>query len=157
MKKAGFTLLELIIVILLLAIMSTYVSMKWPGANINLNAQAQQLATEIQRAQNLAMSRGQRFRVNLSTSGYTITDLAGTTYYTDPVKGQNTISYPTGVTASMSASLSNNVIAFDGNGTPYSNSAATVQLTATGVISLAASGYTRTVTITPYTGRVIVQ
>jgi len=131
---------------------------RWPGNNINLNAQAQQLGSEIRRTQSLAMSRGQRFRINLSSGGYSITDSSGTNYYTDTIRGQNTINFPSDITASWSNTvLNNNLISFDGNGTPYTNAAASTALSSTAVISLTSAGYTRTVSVSPGTGRVIVQ
>ncbi len=144
--------------IILLAIIAKFASVKWPGSNINLNADAQQLASEIRYTQSLAQSRAQRFRINLTSSGYSITDTAGTTYYTDPIKGQNTISYGQGTTATWSTTiLPNNLIGFDENGTPYTDSSAsTTPLSSNAVITLTNAGTTRTVTVTIGTGRVIV-
>jgi prepilin-type N-terminal cleavage/methylation domain-containing protein len=158
MKKSGFTLIELIVVILVMAIMARIAVARWPGNNITLNAQAQQLGSQIRRTQALSMSQGQRFRLNLSSGSYSITNSAGTTYFTDTIRGQNTLTFPSGITASWStAILSSNLISFDGNGTPYTNATATVALASTAVITLTSAGYSRTVSISPGTGRVIVQ
>jgi prepilin-type N-terminal cleavage/methylation domain-containing protein len=155
----GFTILELIFVIVILSIIAKSVSSLWPGSNINLNAEAQQLASEIRYAQSLAQARAQRFRINLNSSHYSITDAAGTNYYTDPLKGQNTINFASGTTASWSSTiLPNNLIGFDETGTPYADSNATsTALASTATITLSNGGMSRTISVTPQTGAVTVQ
>lgn len=66
----GFTLLEMIFTIVLLAILAKVAMMKLvTPATLTLPAQAQSVADMLRRAQNLAAVRGQRVRVNVATSG----------------------------------------------------------------------------------------
>jgi prepilin-type N-terminal cleavage/methylation domain-containing protein len=153
-NKSGFTLIELIVVIVLVSIVSKVIITKWPKA-VNLNAQAYQLANEINYTQSLAFSQGKRYRLNLTSTGYSITDINGNAV-PDPVTHTNSTSFPSGVTASWS-NLPNALIAFDSNGNPYTNSAATTLLAATAVITLTQGGVGKTISISQQTGRVIVQ
>jgi prepilin-type N-terminal cleavage/methylation domain-containing protein len=64
--KAGFTLVELVIVISALAILSAYAVMKSvSSAEVTLPSQAQTLASDIRRAQTLAYTSGKRMRLTL--------------------------------------------------------------------------------------------
>ena len=67
---SGFTLLEVIFVVVLLGIMTKFAMMKLvtPGT-LTLPAQAQSVADIVRRAQSLAVVRGQRVRVYVATSG----------------------------------------------------------------------------------------
>jgi MSHA pilin protein MshC len=154
-KKSGFTFIELVIVIALLAILSTYAVTRWPSANVNLNAEAQQLASEIRYTQSLAFSKGQRYRLNLTSTNYSITDISGNAV-SDPNTGNNSTTFSNGISTSLS-NLPNNIIAFDGNGSPYIDSTATTTLTANATITLSKGSVSRIVLITPETGRVILQ
>jgi len=156
-QNIGFTLLEMVIVIALMAILAAIAIARWPGVNLNLNAQAQQLANDIRYTQSLAMTRGQRYRLNLLTATtYSITDLSGNAVGNN-VTGNNTVTYGTGITKGTTSNLPNNLIAFDGQGIPYIDATAATALTATASISLTAGSVTRTLQISPETGRVIVQ
>jgi MSHA pilin protein MshC len=154
-KKSGFTLIELIVVIVIMTIISAYAVARWPGVNINLNAQAQQLANQIRYTQSQAFANNIQYRINLTSTSYSITDINGNAVI-DPVTGANTTSMSSGITASF-ANLPNNLIAFDANGIPYTNSTATTVLASVAVITLSQGGVSRTVSISPQTGRVIVQ
>jgi prepilin-type N-terminal cleavage/methylation domain-containing protein len=69
-RAAGFTLMEVIFVIVLLGLFATFATMKLvTPATMTLAAQAQSLATVIRRAQSLAVVRGERTRVSVTTSG----------------------------------------------------------------------------------------
>jgi type II secretion system protein H len=153
-KKAGFTLIELIVVIVIMVALTAYAVTRWPGSNINLNAQAQQLAAMLRYTQSLAQSQGQRYRLNLTSSSYNITTLLGIAV-TDPVTGAASTNVSSGITMAWT-NLPNNLVAFDGNGSPYTNSLATTLLTSAATIKLTQGGVTRTVSITPQTGRIIV-
>jgi prepilin-type N-terminal cleavage/methylation domain-containing protein len=67
---AGFTLLELVIVVVILGVLAKFAMMKLvTPATMTLPAQAQSLADLVRRAQSLAMVRGQRMGVSVATSG----------------------------------------------------------------------------------------
>jgi prepilin-type N-terminal cleavage/methylation domain-containing protein len=155
-KKLGFTLIELIIVIVVMVVLSAYAVARWPGNHINLNAQAQQLANQLRYTQSLAFSQNQRYRLNLTSTSYNITT-TGSTAVADPVTGSNATNLPSGITMTWSAELPNALVAFDSKGSPYTDSSATTLLANDATIRLTQGSTTRTVLITPQTGRVIVQ
>ncbi len=67
---AGFTLLELVFIIVILGALAKFAMMKMvTPATMTLPTQAQSLADLIRRAQSLAVVRGQRMGVSVGTSG----------------------------------------------------------------------------------------
>ncbi len=67
--QSGFTLVELIIVIVLLGIMSAYAIMKSASvAEATLPSQAEKMASDIRQAQTLAYTTGQRMRLTVNPS-----------------------------------------------------------------------------------------
>lgn len=148
----GFTLVELVLVLLLTAILSVVAVNQWPGSDINLSAQADQLVGDIRYTQALAMNRGQRFRINFNSSGYSITNAAGTAAVPHPLTGANAVALNSGMTLTST----NSFLVFDGNGVPYTTATSPgTALAANAVITLSAAGQSRTVRVSPQTGRVI--
>jgi len=148
-SEAGFTLLELVIVIIVLAILAATISPMWPYKTINLNIQARALVSDIRYTQNLAVTRGVRYYLTLTSS---------TTYRILDLNGGNITNYTlgSGITFGTLTNLPNSLIAFDGQGTPYSNTTIPgTPLAANATIRLNASdGSNTTVTITQITGQV---
>ena len=146
---AGFTFIELVITILVLAILATTIRSMWPSKAINLNAQARALVADIRYTQNLAATSGLRYSLTITSSN---------TYKIMDVNGGNIKNYTlgSGITFSSWTNLPNSLIAFDGQGTPYSNTSipgtplatnATITLTST-------DGSNKTVTVIQITGQV---
>ncbi len=148
----GFTLIELVLVLLITAIMATYAVIQFPGGSINLSTQADQIMADIRHTQSLAINRGQRYRINFNNDRYWISDADGTTLYNHPASGGTTIFLDTGITLSSPHAF----LVFDGLGKPYTNALTPgTALAADAVITLSATGDTRTIRISPETGRVI--
>jgi MSHA pilin protein MshC len=153
-RSQGFTLIELVTALLLIAILSAVVINQWPGSTINLSAQADQLVGDIRYTQSLAMNRGQRYRINLAATSYSITDAAGTTPVPHPVTGANSVALNTGI----ALATTNSFLVFDSNGTPYTSATTPgTPLAADAVITLSADGVSSTIRVSPQTGRVIRQ
>jgi len=153
----GFTLIELVIVIIVLGILSKGVYMQWTAGTINLGAQADQLAGDIRYTQSLSMSKNQRYRlVKISSTSYQITNSAGTAIIYP--NGQNTITLKNGITFGSFTNLPNSLIAFDSNGIPYSDTTSPgTALSSTASMTLTASSETKTISIAPTTGQVSIQ
>lgn len=154
-KEMGFTLIELIIVIIVISIIAVAAFPKWPGLTINLGGQTNQIADDIRYAQALSMTTGQRYRwVRVSTTTYQVLNAAGSAI---PLGlGNTTVTLNNGMSFGTLTNLPNNLIAFDGLGTPYTDTGSTL-LASTATIPITAGSNTMTISISPETGRVIVQ
>src|SRR5690242_19243011 len=119
---AAFTLIELIIVILIAAILSYIAVTRWPGTMINLNSQAQQLASDIRYTQTLAMSRATEYTLTVTSTSYSIS--TGGTAVNNPVTGSASVTLGTGITITTPpTNLPNSSITFNSLGTPYVDTA----------------------------------
>lgn len=155
-KQNGFTIAELLIVIVLVSIVAVIAVPRFVTSP-NLDAQVQQLLGDLRYTQMLAITHGQRFRVNFTLpSSYGITDLSGTAI-PNPSTGGNTITLPADITLSNLTNLPNNLIAFDEKGIPYSDSAATTALSANATITLTRNNMNRSIVITQQTGSMAAQ
>ena len=80
--QTGFTLVELVIVIVVLGIMSVYAMMKGASpAEMSVPSQAQKLASDIRHAQTLAYTSGNRMRLTITAGAngtYGVTCVTGT-------------------------------------------------------------------------------
>src|SRR3990167_4173863 len=155
-KQNGFTLIELVLFIILISIIAALAVPRFITSP-NLDAQTQQLLGDLRYTQMLAITHGQRFRMNFTLpSGYGITNLAGTAV-PNPSTGTNTVTVTTGVTISGLTNLPNNLIAFDEKGIPYTDSAATTALAANATITLSRNGLMRSILVTQGTGSMVAQ
>jgi prepilin-type N-terminal cleavage/methylation domain-containing protein len=146
----AFTLIELTIVIVIVAILAVIAMIAWPGQGINASAQAERLASDIRYVQNLAMTKHQRYRINFSSSQYTLTDNASNGVI-HPTTGSSVVSLPSGMSLSTSG-LSNGYIEFESNGRPYS--APTTALSSAATITISTSTTADTVSVAAQTGKV---
>lgn len=155
-RARGFTLVELTVTLIVVAILAVALLPRSPERQINLSVQADQLASDIRYTQSIAMAQGQRFRINFDvpTNSYRIVTRTGG-FVTHPHTATNAaIAMGIGITLS---STTNAFIVFDGRGTPYSDTVLPgTPLAADAVVTLAADGQTQLVRISPQTGRVFV-
>ena len=157
--ERGFTLWELIIVMVLVGIISAIALTRTGNDPVMLSTQVDQLAGDIRYVQALAMTQGQRYRINLTATGYTLTLAdAGGTLVPHPVTGSTAqTNWNSGVTVALPpTNLPNSLVAFDGRGIPYTDNVATIALGAatTATITLSKGDANQSITITPLTGRV---
>lgn len=151
-SQRGFSLMELVIVIIITAVIFSVALTKWPGQSISVDAQLQQLKVDIRYVQNLSMTSGTSFRINFYSQQYTLTQLDGVTTIPHPGTGSGTISLGTGMTLSVSG-LPSSYLVFDRRGIPYINTTGTV-LSSTATLTLSSTDSSKSITITPQTGKV---
>lgn len=161
---AGFTLVELVIVLILLGILAIAIIPRAPSkGSLTITGQAHQLASDIRYVQSLSMTRGQRYCVNLTSTGYSMTTSNCSTSVGVEHPAGMTLD---GVTAGMAldgvtlslppTNLPNNLVTFKGKGEPYTDAAAATALAANAVITLNGDGGPMYVCISPATGRMFV-
>jgi prepilin-type N-terminal cleavage/methylation domain-containing protein len=153
MKTRGFTLLELIIVIIIVSILGLVMVTALPSSANKLPAQAQALINNLRYIQFAAISKDTSYRVNLSATGYDFTSANGLTNISHPASGSNTISLDGDVSLSWNnAVLPNNYIVFNYLGVPYSDAAMTTPLTSNAILTLTVGGSSMNVVVTAGTG-----
>lgn len=127
----GFTLMELITVLILVGIISAFVVIRMPDtATYNLSAITEQLRRDIRYTQILALSLNTNYTLVTSSSGYSISPT--------PPEGAVNVPMPTGVTLSAAS------VTFNSMGDPALASPVNITITASGV--------TNTLTVSPETG-----
>src|SRR3990167_3523359 len=148
----GFTLVELIALILIIGIVSVIALPKWTGTPINVNYEAARVLNDIRFAQGMSMTTGQRYRwVETSSTTYQVLNEAGTAVILP--NGKTTMTLTSGVTFGALTALPSSLIAFGSDGIPYTDTAIPgTALASSATIPLTGSGQTRTVTISAGTG-----
>lgn len=154
----GFSLIELVIVILIIGTLAIMPLFNWPGSSVNVSAQAEAFANDIRYTQTLAMSKQMRYYITqTSSTTYQIRDSSTNT----PIilaNGATTMTLNSGIIFASWGNLTNNLVEFNGRGTPYlALSGAALSVGTTYQISLTGGGVTKNIVITPQTGKVTPQ
>ena len=156
MRKLGFNLIELVIVMTMVGVFGMIAAIAWPDTTRwYLTLQTQLLANDLRYMQNYAATRHSALRINFSSSQYSFTELDGTTVIKNPATNANVVTLSTGITLSMT-NLPNNYVVFDSNGIPYTNVslAANTALAVSASIILTNTGITGTTSISPQSGAI---
>jgi MSHA pilin protein MshC len=123
---AGFTLVELVFVIILSGILAAYAVTQWPGDNeLILPAQANSLVSDLRHSQALAMQWSQPLRFSVTTGSYTVSCVTASANapcdsspVIDPATGSAfSVTLPNGISLGTDASTD-----FDSLGRPVSGS-----------------------------------
>ena len=148
----GFTLIEIVIVLLIIGIISINVFLSWPATSLNLEFEARRVLHDIRYAQVLSMVTGERYRwVRISATTYQITNESGVAMVLP--SGGNAITLAHGAAFGVLANLPNNLIAFDSLGSPYVNTSYPgTALSATATIPITSGSLTRSIQISAQTG-----
>ncbi len=156
-RTSGFTLIEMIAVMVVLSVLAATVSLRWGATDSTISYQADLLARNLRHAQMLAMTWGQSLRITGTGASYSVACVAGS-----PSPPCNTSPGPVIDPATGSAftvTLSNNVtvsataVEIDSLGRPLS---AGVLLSVARIFTLSGAGQTWSVRVAPITGFVSV-
>jgi len=147
-RQAAFTLIELTITLVIIAVLAVYVAASWPGSSLSLDAEAEKIAQDIRLIHAISMSRGQRYRVTFFSNQYQLSDSNGTPL-NHPALASSTVLLGDGITLNSSV----NQLEYDRLGIPYQDIATPLSSIAT--ITLTSSdGQTRFIQVNPQTGKV---
>lgn len=128
-QAKGFTLFELVIVLLIVAAVATYIGIRLPSTTLfRQSSISEQLRRDIRYTQTLAMSLDSTYSIVFTSNSYTITPA--------PPRGAYTVTMPTGVTLSAGS------ITFSATGAPA----------AAGSVTITGGGSTTTLTVAAETG-----
>ena len=67
-SDGGFTLVELIVTLLVIAVIAVIAAPKMSSEQVSVATEAEQLAGDIRYVQTLAMTQAQRYRINLTAT-----------------------------------------------------------------------------------------
>lgn len=147
MHSKGFTLIELITVLVILGVLAAYVLPRWSPGDNTVAAQADRLACDLRHAQALAMNQRRPLSFDIqSATAYRVTDSGAPV--TDPATMQ-----AFQVTLDNSVSLTGSDTDFDSLGRPVAGG---TLLAVPRVFTLSGSSRTATVTLSAVTGFVSV-
>ena len=153
-KENGFTVIELVAVIVLLGILAISIVPRYPGKSIELNGQIEQLAGDIRFVQSLSMTHGARYCIffNAGAASYQFRNTNCSAAVAHPATGSSGYISLSNTTMALN-NISGTYIEFDTKGKPYTFTAPASVAT----ITLSSSGDTRSISVSPETGRVLVQ
>jgi MSHA pilin protein MshC len=160
----GFTIVELIMVMLVLSVLSVTVAMRWNATSTILPYQAELMARNLRHAQMLAMNWGQTLQVSLvSPTNYMVR--CATASPTSPCNGAGPIMDPANNGGTFNVFLSNNAtvtgpatpLAFDRLGRPVNPAAANALYTGINTYVFSDGTVTWSARVNPITGFVTVQ
>ena len=147
----GFTLIELVAVIVVISILSIYALPKVASNATLVNFEAIRVLNDIRYTQLLSMLSGQRYRwVKTSSTSYQILNFAGSAVMLP--NGSTTYTLASGVSFGSLTNLPSSLIAFDTTGTPYTTSSSPGTLLSSTAMIPVTGTVTRNVEISPTTG-----
>ncbi len=155
MRSDGYSLIELLVVLVLVSIFAVMVVPRWT-ATPNLAAETELLLSHLRYTQTLALTQGQGFRLNFTLPHtYGMTRLNGESV-PDLNTGHETITLSSGVTMTLSNNLPNSLLSFDPKGAPYVDAEGKIPLSNDATILLTSGNQTRQIVITAETGHMVI-
>jgi prepilin-type N-terminal cleavage/methylation domain-containing protein len=164
-RLSGFTLIEMVLVVVILAIAAMMaIPFATSGASTQLKGAATIIASDLEYAKSMAISRGKQYSVvfDTSTESYQIKD-NNDVVISHPIKKGFTYTVNFAADSRLNRVDISNVnfdsastISFDYLGSPYSGSGGGASPLNSGVITLSAGGSTMTVSVEPVTGYITI-
>jgi MSHA pilin protein MshC len=153
-RHCGFTIIELVMVMVILGVLSAYLLPRWTTIDTTVHAQGDRMARDLRHAQAMAMNQGRTLTVQLpSNSDYRVTDQAVSpgTPVTDPADVQTPFAYTFQDNVTRAGSCGD--IDFDSLGRPLSGG---TLLAASCDYILTGGTVQSTLSVTPLTGHITV-
>ncbi len=150
--QRGFTLVELVVVLVIAGILAVGMLPRFSQGIVEVSGQAEQVAADVRYAQTLSMTRGQRYCISFTSSGYQFRTTNCTVAVNHPATGSTAAIVLSGTTVGTN-NLNANAIEFDTKGRPQSFTLPANNAT----IPLTSNGQTRNVVVSPETGKATVQ
>ena len=146
-KIRGVTLLEMVLVLLLVSILGSMASARWPSSSdMTVGVQAGLFAQNLRHLQALAVYQGKTLTMDATSSGYSGEE--STVVITEPLRGSAfQVTLENGVTMSVAS------VDFDEMGRPETTGSGTL-ISAVKDFVLTGSSNSITVSVTPVTGYV---
>ena len=152
-RISGFSAIELIVVLAIVGLLAVFAAPRlFSVQSITLPPVAAQLVANIRYTQSLAMSQGQRYRINFTPTSYQITDMSGVPIVQPVTASTAAILVSPAIISGYNPPLTSNYLAFDTKGVPYLSPTAALGSTLT--ITLTSGSETSSIAIAPETGRV---
>jgi len=162
-REAGFTLIELVLVIIVVAILSAGANVAMDGmSRTKLHGAGRRLISDLRYAQQVTLTKQIRHGIIFSANAYTVFE---NNLPSDPARnpqggGDFIVDFTTGefggvtiATASPGTTLPGLLVKFTSRGEPLDGTNAPLT-TATNQVTLTYKGFSRNITITPETGKV---
>lgn len=150
-RSAGFTLIELITVLVIIGILSSVVFSRGTSLNSDLQARMSEVRSQLRYLQLMAMKTSTTYLVlkcNGSSDYWAYNSANSAKFLVLPGETSSTISL-----ASKNMTMNAFAISFDRYGIPYSyDGSAHTKLAANATITITAGGQSGTLTVTPETG-----
>jgi type II secretory pathway pseudopilin PulG len=144
-------LVELVVVLVLAGILAATALPRLSQGVVEVSAQAEQVAADIRYAQSLSMTRGARYCISFTGTGYQLRTTNCTVAVNHPATGSPAAIVLSGTTVTF-ANLNANAIEFDTKGRPQSFTVPTNN----GTVTLTSNGQTRSIVVSPETGKATV-
>ena len=158
MREKGFTLIEAILIVVILAIIAIVIATNLGGfSSIKLNAAAKKVASDIRYAQQLSTTKQIIHGVSFTATGYTVyeNDTPADPARDPQSSGDFIVSYTsgelTGIT--VATTLPNDIVKFNADGEALRDDGSPLPV-ASNSITLSYQSQSRTLTIVPATGKV---
>ena len=145
MRKHGFTLIELVILLTVMSILAVSMIVRMPSVDLYQAYNfSNVLLYDLNLTKVLSMSQNQRYRIVIGASSYQIQDQNGVPVM-HPETTSSVINYPTGVSVTPAITL-----IFDSLGQPYD--VTNTALSTTSTITVSSSVTSQVLSIIPQTG-----
>lgn len=147
--SGGFTLIEVITVLIIIGILSAAIFSRGPSLNSDLSARMSEVRAQLRYLQLMAMKTGTTYlalKSDGATSYWAYNSVNASSYLALPGETSKTISL-----AAKNITMSSFIISFDQFGIPYKDDPP-AKLTANATITITAGGQSGTLNIVPETG-----